>query len=215
LPQQSLLLEQETKMRTFLPMAVATAMVASSCSPSGAVQSEKEGTELAMAAVVIAYAQQCVNKSAPQYYIDKAKGIWSKASENDRHYVWWQLWDGPKGRPDCQFLGGLTRFVVQNDFVAPTEPVRSTQQRSVLTAQITRVEESTRGYFYPLIVVDNQSDQSYSSTEWSCTFFDGSGQAVHEDRFYVNNALPHAKTAKKGFTHTNAAWQTSSCRLIG
>jgi hypothetical protein len=105
------------------------------------------------------------------------------------------------------------------DFKIPeqTTPTNSTprhQQPEGLSAKITRIERSSDGYFYPLIVVDNQSSQTYDSTNWSCTFYNKNNEPVHEDNFIVKNVLPNTKTARKSITHTSEPWETSSCRFL-
>jgi hypothetical protein len=125
-----------------------------------------------MARQVLIYVEKCVNRSAPQEYVDKAAKIWDAASPRDQQEVEVLLIDllknGPKGDELCQQLGTAVRVTVAWDFALPENflATRPTSSSADLSAKITRIENAG-DHIYPLIVVENRSDAWYSSTRWS------------------------------------------------
>jgi hypothetical protein len=59
---------------------VLTASVAASAVAGCAQAGQTDMVALRMAATVLKYVDTCENRSAPQYYVDKAKRIWDSAS---------------------------------------------------------------------------------------------------------------------------------------
>jgi hypothetical protein len=190
------------------------------CNTGKAAQSQEDWTMLKMANTVLTYVDKCENRSAPGHYVDKAAKIWDAATTADRKVVTAEMakivqqW--PVGEV-CQQLGVGVRLIVTWDFKiperSPFDVLEPSVDTSKLSAKITRIENSGSEYFYPLIVVENKSDQSFSYTNWSCTFYNGD-EPVHEDTFSVNNVSPQSKTARKSITHSKARFDTTSCRLL-
>jgi hypothetical protein len=83
-----------------------------------------------------------------------------------------------------------------------------------VTAKVTRIESASGGHFYPLIVVENKTGETYATTEWSCTFYDQAGEPVHEDRFWVKNVMANGKTASKSISSSRAQFVSSTCRPL-
>jgi len=190
------------------------------CNTGKAAQSQEDWAMLKMAGIVLTYVDRCENRSAPGYYVDKATKIWNAAATADRTAVAAEMakivqqW---QGNEVCQQLGLGVRLIVAWDFKMPERSPFDVPEPSVdtskLSAKITRIENSGSEYFYPLIVVENKSDQSFSYTNWSCTFYNGD-EPVHEDTFSVKNVSPQSKTASKSITHTKSRFDTTSCRLL-
>jgi hypothetical protein len=204
--------------RLLIAAAIGLAVTASGCKAQE--KNAEYWAKLKMANVVLAYDDRCENRSAPRYYVDKAKDIWNQASSEDRELVLgeWrdiQKKEGWTGSQWCREVAVGVRLIVSMDFQVPPNPTpiepSPPKFPTGLTAKITRIEPSGQ-YFYPLIVVDNQTSQTYSSTKWSCTFFDQDGEPVHEDTFMVQNVIANGKTAHKSISRASARFVSSSCR---
>jgi hypothetical protein len=83
-----------------------------------------------------------------------------------------------------------------------------------LNAKIVRAEAAGGGrlYMYPLVVVSNQSSQTYKVTEWSCGYF-LNGEPVHEDTFLVKQVAANGRTLHKTVTDYHR-FSSTECRLI-
>jgi hypothetical protein len=207
--------------RLLIVVVIGLAMTASACTAQE--KNAEYWAKLKMASIILAYDDQCENRSAPGYYVDKAKDIRNQASSKDRELVLSELrdiqnkegWLNGDGNRWCKEVAVWVRYIVALDFQVPSNPTpvepSSPKFPTGLTAKITRVEPSGQ-YFYPLIVVDNQTSQTYSSTQWSCTFFDQSGEPIHEDTFTVQNVTANGRTAHKSISRGSARFVSSSCR---
>jgi hypothetical protein len=133
---------------TTTPKSMLSAMVfavsVAGCSQSSPAANQADMVALRMAATVLEYIATCENRSAPQYYVDKATSIWNGASVSDKRTAKAELNELVAKTADqrvCQVLGMATRLAIAWDFKDQKQPVEAPQPTG-LSAKITRIEKS-------------------------------------------------------------------------
>ena len=81
-----------------------------------------------------------------------------------------------------------------------------------LTATVTHAKPAYGDKYSILVVVDNQTNDSFKWTQWSCIFY-SNGQIVGQDRIYVDNNEPGKQSAKSTYVKSFKPFDKSECRL--
>ena len=81
-----------------------------------------------------------------------------------------------------------------------------------LTATVTHAKPAYGDKYSILVVVDNQTNDSFKWTQWSCIFY-SNGQIVGQDRIYVDNNESGKQSAKSTYVKSFKPFDKSECRL--
>src|SRR4051794_37114723 len=83
---------------------------------------------------------------------------------------------------------------------------------NLLSIKVLKIERSVN-VIYLILSVDNNADQRFEYTRWSCVFFNN-GEPVHEERSSVENIPPRGRAIKREIQGYGGPVDNVECRFM-